>query len=318
MDGYETCVKLKEFADIPVIFATASSSLDIQLRAFDAGGEDIITKPFASEILLRKISLAIQRKRKQDKENIEKNLLHSMAMNFLSAVGEHGVLQKFMQASLNSGSHKELGQHLVEAIQDFGLDNCVLIRGDESMILTSHGEPSAIEISILEQSSSIGRIFQFKSRLVVNFERVSAIVTNMPLDDLEKAGRIRDNIAMLVEMTGTMCENVDIRQASKIRAEQMQVALSTSYQETTLLNEMRHQAQADLRMLLQKLVDDVSETYGWLGITQQQEDSISKTMYNSVEKILNVLEATGIRYDQGFEKIQSSLRPEFGGDIQLF
>ena len=241
------------------------------------------------------------------------------AMSFLSAVGEHGVLQKFMRASLTSSTPNELGRHFVEAMKDFGLDTCVRIRGtNESTILTSRGDPSAIEVSILEQSASLGRIFQFKRRLVVNYDHVSVIVTNMPVEDQEKSGRLRDNVAMLVEMTETMCENVDIRQTSKLQAEQMQIALSTSYHETKSLDEKRINAQVDLRILLQELVDNIEKNYSWLGTTRSQEESISRTIYASVEKILAVLEKSGGQYDEGFERILSSLRPDSGGEIDLF
>lgn len=70
---------------------------------------------------------------------------------------------------------------------------------------------------------------------------------------------------------------------------------------------------------IQELVDNIEKTYAWLGITPSQEDSISKTMYASVEKILNLLETSGDKYDEGFKRILSALRPDdLGGEIHLF
>jgi diguanylate cyclase (GGDEF)-like protein len=48
MDGYEVCEQLKgvpEFAEIPVIFVTARSGVEDEVRALEAGGVDFITKP---------------------------------------------------------------------------------------------------------------------------------------------------------------------------------------------------------------------------------------------------------------------------------
>ena len=313
MDGYETCRQLREFTDIPILFATANESLEEHLQAFDAGGDDIIIKPVAQEILLRKVSLAIYRKNEQLKLLNEKDSLHSMAMNFLSAVGETGVLQKFMQTSLTSATPKELGQHLVEAIQEYGLESIVLIRDDNtSTILASHGNPSEIETSILEKSISMGRIFQFKKRLAVNYDRVSVIVTNMPTDESEKSGRIRDNICTLVEMTEAMCENTYMRQAAISRAKKLQVALATAASAIEALDEKRIDAQVGLRLLLQELVDNIEKTYSWLGTTRDQERCISDTMYASVGKALSLLETTGDQYDAGFVKILAALRESHG------
>ena len=320
MDGYETCRKLREFTDIPIIFATANESLEEHLKTFDAGGDDIITKPVVQDILLRKVSLAILRKNEKQQLKSEKDSLQNMAMNFLSAVGESGVLQKFMQASLTCSTSKDLGKHLVEAIKDFNLECSVLIReGSTTTIWTSHGEPSDMERSILEQSLSMGRIFQFKQRLVVNYDRVSVIVNNMPLEESEKSGRLRDNITMLAEMTDTLCENVDIRQASFARAEQLQVALTTAVMAIEALHETANNAQVDTRLLLQELVDNIEKTYSWLGTSRQQEESIGKTMYASVEKILQLLETTSDKSNEEFDKVLSALRgSNIGGEIDLF
>jgi CheY-like chemotaxis protein len=48
MDGYETCKlfkKIEKIKDIPVIFMTALSSPDDELRGFESGAVDYITKP---------------------------------------------------------------------------------------------------------------------------------------------------------------------------------------------------------------------------------------------------------------------------------
>jgi hypothetical protein len=246
--------------------------------------------------------------------------LQNVKSEFLSVADENGVLQKFMRSCLACVSLKDLSTQLVVAIANLGLDNCILIRNDaENLILTSHGEPSSIEISILEQSSKMGSLFQFKKRLSVNNARVSAIVTNMPVSEIHRSDRLRDNVVTLVEITETMCEYVEMRQANITHAELMQVALQTTFGETEALDRIRQIAQGDMRLLLQELVDSVEKTYSWLGTTNSQEASISKTMYESVDRILNVLETTREQYDKGFEKILSSLKSDdFGGEVELF
>jgi CheY-like chemotaxis protein len=320
MDGYETCRLIREFTDIPIIFATANDTLAEHLKAFDAGGDDIITKPLVREILLRKVSLAIQHKHEKSSLAREKDTLQSMAMNFLSAVGESGVLQQFMQASLTCSTPDELGRHLVTAISNFGLDCSVLIRNENSpAVLTSHKEANEIERAILEQAATMGRIFQFKQKLVVNYDQVSVIVNNMPMDESEKTGRLRDNITMLAEMTDTLCSNVTMRQTSHSRAEQMQVAMTTGFFTIKSLRELTGNTQADTRLLLQELVDHVEKTYTWLGTSRDQEEKISKAMYGSIEKILLLLETAGTQSNEKFDQLMLAMRPDQdSGDADLF
>lgn len=320
MDGFETCRKLREFTDIPIIFATANETLEDQLNAYDAGGDDIITKPIVKEILLKKVSIAIQRKNEKQSLNSEKNTLQNMAMSFLSAMGESGVLQKFMQASLNCNTLEELCNQLVEAIRNFGLNCSVLIRDGQTVtILATHDKPSEIERAILEQAASMGRIFQFRQKMVVNYDHVSVIIDNMPTEDTEKCGRIRDNITILAEMTDTLCGNVTMRQTSHMRAEKFQVAMSTNAIAIESLRELNRSAQLDTRILLQELSDKIENAFTWLGTSRDQEKQISQITYASVEKILNLMESTRARSDQQFESVLNSLRcSESSGDIDFF
>lgn len=309
MDGYETCCKLREFTDIPIVFITSNESLEEHLRAFDAGGDDIIVKPVSKDILLRKASLTIQRKNLQSRLESEKTTLQSMPMNFLSALGEQGVVQRFMQASLSCNTAEALGQRLVDAIKDYGLQCSVLIRVDgQTLIMTSHGQPKAIECSILEHVTDIGRIFQFQKKMVVNYDHVSVIVKNMPEEESETSGRVRDNVVLLAELSDTLCGNVAMRQNSHAMPENPQAAMSTAFVETESLLALGQRTRIDIHLLLQELVDNVEKTYSWLGIGRTQEASINKTIYASVEKILSLLESTSDQSDEKFNRIQFILR----------
>ena len=59
MNGYETIQILKadeRYAEIPVIFLTAKKDEESELRGFDLGAAEYITKPFSGPLLLRRIA----------------------------------------------------------------------------------------------------------------------------------------------------------------------------------------------------------------------------------------------------------------------
>lgn len=58
LNGFEVCHRLKAdpgTASIPVLFISAMSETDEKIKAFEAGGQDYITKPFAEQEVLARV-----------------------------------------------------------------------------------------------------------------------------------------------------------------------------------------------------------------------------------------------------------------------
>lgn len=53
-NGIDACAKIRENAEVPVLFLTAKSAESDMIEGFEAGGDDYLTKPFScTELLLR-------------------------------------------------------------------------------------------------------------------------------------------------------------------------------------------------------------------------------------------------------------------------
>lgn len=64
MDGFELCRRLRHRPDtaaIPIIILTALSELDERLKAFDAGADDFVAKPFQPQELLARVKVLLRR-----------------------------------------------------------------------------------------------------------------------------------------------------------------------------------------------------------------------------------------------------------------
>jgi len=69
MDGYEVCRHLKsdsQTAEIPVIFLTAKSDIEDELKGFELGAVDFITKPISPPIVLARVRTHLRLKRVTD------------------------------------------------------------------------------------------------------------------------------------------------------------------------------------------------------------------------------------------------------------
>jgi DNA-binding response OmpR family regulator len=63
MDGWETCRRIRDICDVPIIMLTCrTSELDI-VRGLEMGADDYVTKPFGMQELLARIQAALRRRR---------------------------------------------------------------------------------------------------------------------------------------------------------------------------------------------------------------------------------------------------------------
>ena len=63
MNGYETCDKLREFSNVPVLFLTAKSAENDRISAYGSGGDDFLSKPFSHAELVAKVNSLLRRYR---------------------------------------------------------------------------------------------------------------------------------------------------------------------------------------------------------------------------------------------------------------
>lgn len=61
MDGWETCKRIREFSDVPVIMVTARDQKSDIVKGLKYGSDDYITKPFHEEELVERIKAILRR-----------------------------------------------------------------------------------------------------------------------------------------------------------------------------------------------------------------------------------------------------------------
>lgn len=115
MDGYLVCAKLKISAatrDVPVIFLTASSGPEDEIKGFQAGAVDYITKPISAPTLLARVRThlsLVEARRALRRENV------LLELKVLDRTREIRMLQEatiVALASLAETRDNETGNHI--------------------------------------------------------------------------------------------------------------------------------------------------------------------------------------------------------------
>jgi DNA-binding response OmpR family regulator len=61
IDGFETCRRLRQRSDVPIIMLSGVDQTDYMVRGMACGADDYITKPFHLTVLCARIRAALRR-----------------------------------------------------------------------------------------------------------------------------------------------------------------------------------------------------------------------------------------------------------------
>lgn len=278
INGYDLCRQFKQIpslAETPVMFVSNYDKLDDVLAGYDAGGEDYIVKPFDLELLKRKVEnlLRIEQNKKTVIERAKSS--DELAALVMANLDEYAVLIRFLR-SLNDCDHpRSLSNLLFGLLQGYGLEAVIQFRLPGLEFTTSkEGENRPLEMAVISHIRSMDRIFEFKKRAAYNYDCITIMVNNMPIQNAELCGRIRDNLLIAAE-----CANAKLH-ALQTHAENTQSKATAS----SLLDAMRDavtafdkkysEARYKGTVLTQSMLDELAEACASLGLSDEQEDKI--------------------------------------------
>lgn len=279
MDGFALCRHLKDdwdTQDIPVVFVSASDDLETRLLGYEAGGEDFIQKPFEPAELLSKIHVAgrILAEKKALRE--QAGYAQRTAMTAMVSMGELGVVLQFLSKSFACDSLEELTLALLDAMRQYDLQSALQMRmGEVVLTLSANGRNLPLEVSVLNHVRDSGRIFQFKSRCVFNYGGVTLLVNNMPLDDPDRCGRIRDNGALLAEGADARLRAIETEVLASQRRAGIEGALPRLYATLDGVQNNYRRNCFELTQVMIEFQETLTKAYIHLGLMERQEEMIS-------------------------------------------
>jgi CheY-like chemotaxis protein len=279
MDGYALCRRLKEdwdTQDIPVLFVSAHDDTDTRLLCYEAGGDDFIQKPFEPAELLGKLKVASRILAEKKALHEQAGYAQRTAMAAMVSMGELGVVLQFLSKSFACANVDELASAVIDAMRQYDLQAAVQMRlGDEVLSLSQNGHNVPLEVSVLNHVKDSGRIFQFKSRCVFNYGRVTLMVNNMPLEDADRCGRIRDNGALLAEGAEARLRAIETEMQAARRRAGIEAALPRLY---STLDDVQGNYRRNCFELTQVMIDfqeTLTKAFIHLGLMERQEEQLS-------------------------------------------
>ncbi len=306
IDGYETCMQLRareETRDLMIIFLSARDNIESRLAAFDVGGDDFIAKPFVGDEVCRKAHVAVRLKQARKQLLLEKNLANSDTLLALTSLEETNIVLKFTRSSLRCHSLESLATLTVNTLRDCGLTSHVQIRSNYSTLtITANGQASPLDASVIELSKGQGRIFQFKRRMIVNYDSISILVIDLPIEDSLAVGRIRDYVAIMCESGEDAIANILLRMDDNARAAELQEIVVATQAVLAKLQTSYRSLQYDTRCGLDLFTQKLQDIYASLGLLESQEATINGVFRGAVRDISRILDK-GLSVDEDFQRV---------------
>lgn len=302
MDGYETCRQLKndfEFDGTPVIFISGHDQIEARLRGYEAGAEDYIVKPFSPQELVAKVSGLLQKIQERTQLKEMANYASQTAMTAMSSMSEVGSLLQTLQAFNTCTNCPALVEATLSGLSAYGLEGAVQVRTPEGPLTrTSRGEANPLEASVIGHMAGMERILQYRNRLSITYEHVSLLISNMPIEDADRCGRLRDHLAVLVE-------SAEIRAATLIssaRTQQRGELLASSVDQITktlqeIDQELRH-SRAATSLAVQDLTTQLERAYVQLALSDKQEELLAGIASAGITKVMDAQMAESGQQDK--------------------
>ncbi len=310
MDGLETCRRLKadaETSHIPVVFLSALSRVEERMAGYAAGADDYISKPFDEQELLVKIELALSSKTTKDELEKSSNDAMSMAMTAMSTAGEVGAVLQFTRKSFQCDNYTSLAKQLLETCDQYGLKASLRMRsGNEELFFSGEPEVSSLEQKVLNQNDQ-GRFVDFGKRTVVHYKYISLLIKNMPVEDADKYGRMKDNIGLLAEAADARIEGLMMNLKLQEREEMLGKLLNTTRE---ILNDVDQEYRSNGKKnegIMSDLVQRVESSFMHLGLSDEQEQALLGIL-SGAEKESIALYDSGLDLEKRIEFLVNELK----------
>lgn len=200
-DGYQLCKRFRE-EYLPnsagVIFTSGLMADDDILKAFEVGADDYLVKP----VRLAELSIKLQQVHQQRLEFVshgeQAQAAMQMAFSAMRASSELGEILRYQETIHRLPDAAAITAASFEVLQHFDLQASIMFFHEaEPSFFRFDGLEKSIERETMQATRARGRMYHWKQMTFLNYDYVSILFHNMPIQDEERYGVLKDQICLL-------------------------------------------------------------------------------------------------------------------------
>lgn len=294
---------------IPLVVLTNGVSPDEKLQAFDVGCDDLIDINFATQDEINaRITKSIFHKIANEQLHKRLELATETARSAMVDNSDLGANIQFLLAVNDCDNLDQVGQQFFSTIERYGLHCSLQMRSTLGIKdMEAHGMAKDLESQLLFQLKDSGRYIDFGLRTIVNYGRVSLLIKNMPVDDREKYGAIKDNTFSLLQ--GLNARIIALEDRCGL-LEEKEILKKISQDVNSVMSTIKNSYQAVMRQILTE-VENVAELIDHrlphLALNEVDE-SFMFSLTDQLVKETNEIFNNGLKVDEIFERLELALK----------
>ena len=287
-----------------IILLGADATPQLIDEAHAAGCDEALTHPVDLANLRRQLRTTHRLSSERSSFRQQANYAQQVAMTAMTSMGELGIVLQFLSKCFACKTSREVAQETVLSLGQYGLSGAVQVRaGTETLIESTPGGNQTEDGAVIDKLHSIGRIFEFKTRMVINYDHASILMNDVP-DDNEQRGRIRDNVAMLAEGAHARIASLLIEQDNRRKQGGIRYALGEILEMTSELREQQRGSQEQGQNAVNVVIEAFETSFIRLGLTPNQETEL----INLLVELRHEVTCIGMTADEIDRKLQRVVR----------
>jgi len=291
LNGYEVCTQLrkqKETDTLPVIFVSAKDSAEERLHGFEVGANDYVIKPVDRDELVKKIATRLEHRQETKRAKDDAKMAMNVAMEAMTASSELGQIIQFVKDSSALNTLDAVVDAICVMIQAFELKVCAMVVGNGA---TFYGcDTDSVEAKVLERfQASTDKIVHVGVRTIIRSNHLVLLIKNMPLDDENRYGRLKDHLAVLADIADGRISTLQAELAvNDQRRKFLKSIISVTEVQLKETSKKLVAHETAIYNVMNKMVDELDAMLFGLGLDDDQETKLRSL----AERATQDLEAT--------------------------
>jgi hypothetical protein len=196
-----------------------------------------------------------------------------------------------MRELISWNSEQEIANGVLDMLQRYKLDGVVQTRiSGRTLTQSPQGANLPLETSVLNHVRGMERIFEFRNRSVHNFDRLTMMINNMPLEDPEYCGRLRDHLCIAAESGEARLKALETEEAGQRSQTGIQGALERVRTMTAGLHQAHLRDRAASSELFVRLEQGLANSFVHLGMSEDQERHLGDMINSFMKELMDILD----------------------------